>query len=76
MLDEVFPSRKPGAGASVAVRVRAHARCFGATVLAMDFPLMPKKAAGVGESEDLLAAALFADIRTIVLVHVFPNERM
>ena len=75
MLEKVFSSRKSGAGASIAVRVRAHARCFRAPVLAMDFALMPKKPAGVGETEILLAAALFADVGTIVLIHVFPKER-
>lgn len=71
MLDEIFPSRKPSAGASLAVAVRTHRRGFGAAVLAVDFALVSEKTAGVGKAENLLASALFADVGTIVLVHVF-----
>ena len=55
---------------SITVRVRVDAQCFRIPMLAMDFALVPDKAAEVCEIEILLAAALFADVGTIVLVHV------
>jgi len=40
----------------------------------MDFALMPEKTARVGEAVDFLAPALFANVGTIVFVHVFSKE--
>lgn len=76
MLIEILLSGEPSASAAFAIAMRTHARRFGATVLAMDFPLMPEEATRVCEALDFLAALLVADVRPIVLVHVFPGRRV
>ena len=71
MLREIFLSGKANTRAAFAVAIRAHAACFGAAVLAVDFALVAEEAAGVGEALDFFAAGFFADVRAVVLVHVF-----
>lgn len=74
MLGKVFFARKTNTSATLAVGVRALAQGFGATVLAMDFALVAEQTAWISEALDFLAARLIADIRAIMLIHVFTER--
>ena len=42
-------------------------------MLPMYFSLMAEQTARIGEAADVIALGLFADVRSFMLVHVFPK---
>jgi hypothetical protein len=66
----LFPG-EAGAGAAFAVAERTEERFLGAAVHLVDFALVAKESATVGEALKLLAAFDVALVGTIMLVHVF-----
>lgn len=73
---EILLSGETGAGAAFAILMRTYARRVGVTVLAKDFSLMPDEALRVCEILNFLAARLVAEVRPIVLLHMFPGREV